>query len=108
MRAVVVLPFEPVPAMIAVERLGHDGIADSAGHPDSLVRRPYDFAPGNGKTGRGEQGGGQFLVAGDVDAERRGAGGHRRPDSLLVFPLAELHEGLVIEADVGDVAPSRL
>ena len=58
--------------------------------------------------GRVEQAVGQVLVAGDVDADRGRARGHRRPDPLLVDAVAQLDERVAVQAQVRDVARGRL
>src|SRR5207237_1894250 len=95
-------------AGVAVERLHHHRVADPGCHRHRLVVGAYDLAAGNRQAGGGEQRGGQLLIAGDVDAQGRGARRHGGPDALLVFALAELDEGLVVQTDVRNVSTGRL
>jgi hypothetical protein len=50
---------------------------------------------------------GQFLVAGGFHGNVRGAPRHRRPDALLVFAVAQLHQTLVVQPDRRNAAAAR-
>ena len=63
---------------------------------------------GTGRPGRAEQLVRHLLVARDVHGERARLGGHRGADPLLVLPLSELHERLLVQADERDVAARGL
>ena len=65
-------------------------------------------SPGNRHAGRREQPVRELLVAGDVDPERPGLARHRRADPLLVDPVPELDERLLVQPDPRDVAERRL
>ena len=100
---------EPDPApVIAVERLHHDREPDALRGLDGVVGGAHDPALGHRQPGRLEQLPGELLVARDVDGERGRERGHRRPDALLVPPLAELHEALVVQPDERHVAARGL
>ena len=94
--------------MVAVERFGHDRVANPGGDRARLVGGAHHVAPRHREPRRGQQRGRQLLVAGDVNAERGRPRRHRGTDPLLILPLAQLDEGLVVEPDVGDVAASGL
>jgi hypothetical protein len=95
-------------AVVAVERLDDARKTDTGRGGGRLVFRPHDGAARDRQSGRIEQSVRQALVRCDVDPDRRCLRRHRRPDALLVDALAELHEGVAIEPDVGDVAARRL
>ncbi len=95
-------------AVVAVERLDHDRVADAVGDGGRLVGGAHGLLLGHRQPGRAEQPGGEVLVGGDVDGDRAGGRGHRRPDPLLVDALAELDQRVLVEPDPGDVARDRL
>ncbi len=63
---------------------------------------------GTGRPGRREELVRHLLVGGDVHRERRRHRRHRRPDPLLVLPLAELDQRSLVEAHPRDVTRRRL
>ena len=95
------------PPVVAVERLEDAGEADPLRRGDRRVLRLDDVGAGHRETGRVEQPIGQALVRRHVDADGRGLGRHRRPDALLVDPVAELDERVAVQADERDVAAHR-
>ena len=95
-------------AVVAVQRLDDDRVADPVGRRDRGLHRAHRLAARHRQPRRREQLGGEVLVAGDVDRERAGPRGHGGPDALGVDALAELHQGVLVEADPRDVAADRL
>ena len=96
-------------AMIAVERLQHDRVAEAAGGVDRLVDGADDGGARHGDADLVQQAVGQLLVAGDVDRDVGRLAGDGGPDPLLVGAVAELDERAAgIEAQDGDAAPLRL
>ena len=96
------------PAVVPVEGLGHHRVSDPRGRSGGVGLGLHNFAFWHGEPGGRQQGGGQLLVAGDVDGQRRGLRGDGCPDPFLVHALAELDQRLLVEADVGDIALDRL
>ena len=95
-------------AVVAVERLDHDRVADPAAAGHCLVGRAHRLLLGHRQAGRAEQPGGEVLVGGDVDRDRGGLRGHGGADPLGVDALAELDEGVLVEPDPRDVARDGL
>lgn len=95
------------PAVRGVERLDDDGPAEALGERDGVVLVVRDRAPRHGHAVVPEQGLGQALVAGDLDAELAGRRGNRRLDALLVNARAEHDEGTVVQAQVRNPARRR-
>ena len=95
-------------AVVAVERLDDDGVADPLGHRGRLVGGAHRLLLGHRQAGRTEQPGGEVLVGGHVDGDRAGGRGHGGADPLLVHALAELHQRVLVEPDPGDVAGDGL
>ena len=95
-------------AVVAVERLDHAREAEPLGRRDRAVLGVDDVGARDRQPGRVEQPVGQALVRRDVDADRRGLRGHRRPDPLLVDAVPELDERVAVEPDERDVAADRL
>src|SRR6266511_1167712 len=60
------------------------------------------------QAGLGQQPVGLHLVAGQVDRQQAGPGGHGGADALLVDPLAELDQRELVQPQPGDVAGGRL
>ena len=96
------------PAVVAVERLEDAREADAPRGGDRGVLGLDDVGARHRQPGRVEQPVGQALVRRDVDPDGRGLRGHRRPDALLVDPVAELDERVAVQADERDVAADRL
>ena len=94
--------------MVAVERLDHARKAEPPRRGDRRLLAVDDLGARDGQPGRVEEPVGQALVRGDVDADRRGQRGHRRPDALLVDAVAELDQRVAVEPDERDVAADRL
>ena len=110
-RAHVVLVLEveaDAAAVVAVERLDHDRVADPLRRPDGLVGGAHGVLLRDREAGGAEQPGGEVLVGGDVDRDRGGRRGHRGADPLGVDALAELDQGVLVEPDPGDVPRDRL
>jgi hypothetical protein len=106
---VLVLQVEAHPAaVVAVERLEHDRVADTARRGDGSLLRADRLLLGHGEPGGAEQLGGEVLVGGDVDGDRRRLRRHRGADPLRVDALPELDEGVLVEPDPRDVARDRL
>ena len=106
---VLVLQVQADPAtVVAVERLDHDGEADPLRDGGCLVRRTHRLLLGDRKARRTEEARGEVLVGGDVDRDRAGLRGHRRPDALGVHALSELHERVLVQPDPRDVAGDGL
>ena len=91
-------------AVVAVERLDHDRIADALGSLDRTLGRAHHLRARHGQPGRAEQLVGEALVRREVDRDGRSARGHRRADALLVDALAQLDQARLVEADERDVA----
>ena len=94
--------------MVAVERLAHDGIADPVARAHGPLDGAHRLGPRHRQTGGREQPGRELLVAGDVHRERGRVRRHGRPDASLVNALPELHEGVLVEPQPGDVARDGL
>ena len=95
-------------AVVAVERLDDDGVADPLGDDHRLLHRADGLLLRDRKAGGTEQPCGEVLVGGDVDGDRAGGRRHRGPDALLVDTLAELDEGVLVQPDPGDVTRDGL
>ena len=95
-------------AVVAVERLDHHGEPDPACRGHRVVGVAHRLLLRHRQPGRAEQPGRQVLVGGDVDGDRAGLGGHRRPDALGVDALTELDQGVLVEPDPRDVAADGL
>ena len=81
----------PAP-MVAVNRLHRHRVADAGRRSGSLILAAHHLGARDGDAGRLQQAIGELLVRGDVDAQRAGLAGHRGPDPLLVYPVAQLHQ----------------
>ena len=107
---VVVLQVEAdAAAVVAVERLDHDRVADparptatawSAVRTDSCLGTGSPAAPSSRVV--------RSLSEATSTAIDAGLRGHRGPDPLLVDALAELDQGVLVEPDPRDVAGDRL
>ena len=95
-------------AVVAVERLDHAREAEPLGGRDRRLLVVDDVGARDRQAGRVEEPVGQALVGRDVDPDRRGQRGHRRPDPLLVDAVPELDQRVAVEADERDVAADRL
>ncbi len=85
------------PAVIAVERLDDDGIADSFGRPHRLIHAVDQALLRHGQTEVGEDAVGEILVRRDFNGDMRGLRRQRRLDPLLVLALADLDQAGVVE-----------
>jgi len=92
------------PAMVAVQWLDHARIADPVGRGHGGVDAAHRLAAGDRQAGRGQQLGGQVLVAGGVDGQRADHRRHGGPDPLGMDALAELDQGVLVQPDPRDVA----
>ena len=92
-------------AVVAVQRLARRrGSRSGCATRTACSAVRTDSDRGTGRPADREQPGGQLLVAGDVDGERRGLRRHGRADALLVDALAELHQRVLVEPQPRDVA----
>ena len=95
-------------AVVAVQRLDHDGEADLTGGVKDAAPRAHGLLLGSRQTGGRQQLAGEVFVAGDVHGQRAGARGHRRADALRVHPLTKLDERRRVEAQPRNVAADGL
>ena len=96
-------------AMVAVQRLDHDRIADPVRRADGVIHIADDLAARNGDSDLVEELVGQLLVRGDVDRDVRRSRGDGRPDALLMDAMSELNQRSAgIEPDHRNVAPLGL
>jgi hypothetical protein len=91
-------------AMVGVERLDDDGVPEALGGGHGPFGGADDLLARDRQAEVPEDLVGLLLVGGDADGDVAGLGGDRRLDPLLVAPVAELHQRLIIEADPGNVA----
>ena len=96
------------PAVVAVEGLDDARVAQAAGRGDGLVLGLHHLRARHREARGVEEAVGQLLVRRDVDGDAARAAGHRGADPLLVDALAELDEGVAVEAHVRDVAAGGL
>jgi hypothetical protein len=91
-------------AMVGVEGLDDDGVAERLGGEDGLGGGADHLLARHGEAEVAEDPVGHVLVRGDLDGDVAGLGGDRRLDPLLVAAVAELNERVGAEAQPGDVA----
>jgi hypothetical protein len=95
-------------AVIAVERLHHQRVAQPPRLAHRIVLAPHDDAARDGDSALVEQLLGEVLVAGELGRDERGLAGNRGADALLVLAVAELDEAGFVEPHHRDSAPLRL
>ena len=95
-------------AVIAVERLDHAREAEPLGDRDRPLLVVDHVRTRDRQARRIQEPIRQALVRRDIDPDRRGQRGHRRPDALLVDAVPELDERMAVEPDERDVAADRL
>jgi len=95
------------PAVVAVARLHHHRIADALRLLHRLLRVVDHRLPRHRQSEVVEDLAGQLLVRRDLDGDGGAAAGERRLDTALVFAMAELHQGGVVQAQPGNAALLR-
>jgi hypothetical protein len=97
------------PAVVAVERLQHDRVAEAAGGGDRLLLPADHRRAGDGDADLVQHPVGQLLVAGHLDGGVARLAGDGRPDPLLVAAVAELDQRAAgVEPQHRDAPPLRL
>ena len=96
------------PAVVAVQRLDHARVAEAPGGGDGLVLGRHHLRARHGHPGGVQKSVRELLVGRDVHGDAARPAGHRCPDPLLVDTLAQLHEAVPVQPDVGDVPARRL
>ena len=92
-------------AVVAIEGLGDDGIAEAAGLPDGVLGAADNDRPRHGDANFLQHAVGEFFVAGHLDGDVGGLAGDGGPDALLVGTVSELDERAAgIETEDGDLA----
>src|ERR671911_1282699 len=76
-------------AMIAIEGLGDDGVAEAVRGADGLALGLHQLLPRHRQSQRGEDAVRLLLVARELDRDVWRAPGDRRLDALLVLAVAE-------------------
>ncbi len=91
------------PSVVAVGRLHRHRITEPVRRPDRLLLGMHLVTAGHGETGVGQKFGSEPLVAGYVDSQPGGLGGDGGANPLLMDPLAQLDQGMLVETQIGDV-----
>ena len=91
-------------AVVAVERLDHDRVADPPGRADGILGVVDHALLGHRQAEIAEQPAGLLLVGGQLDRDVRRAAGDGRLDALLEAAMAELDQALAVEPQPGNVA----
>ena len=89
-------------AVIGVVRLHHHRIADPLGGRHRVLRGLHQPLLRHRQAQVAEDAVGLFLVGGQLDGDVRGAAGDGRLDPLLIPPVPELDQALVVEPDPGN------
>jgi hypothetical protein len=90
--------------VVTGHRLDHDGRAEAGEGIHGLLGGVHHDSLGHRDAGRGEQLLGDFLVAGDVDADGRGLLGAGRPDQPAAAAVAQLQQRDIRDAAHRDAA----
>ncbi len=91
------------PAVIRVEGLHHDRIADPLRRGHRIVGALHQPLPRDREAEVGEDTVGLLLVGGELDRDVRGAAGDGRLDPLLEPAVPELDHALLVEPDPRDL-----